>query len=58
MASNGIVLGHVISSRGIKVDQVKIDVVVNLPYPRNVRDFRSFLGHAGFYHSLAYCRKM
>ncbi|KAL0289868.1 UNVERIFIED_CONTAM: Retrovirus-related Pol polyprotein from transposon.6 [Sesamum angustifolium] len=45
----GIVLGHVISSRGIEVDNAKIDLIVNLPYPTSVREIRSFLGHAGFY---------
>ncbi|KAK4394021.1 Retrovirus-related Pol polyprotein from transposon opus [Sesamum angolense] len=45
----GIVLGHVISSRGIEVDKAKVDLIVNLPYPTSVREIRSFLGHAGFY---------
>ncbi|KAK4394448.1 Retrovirus-related Pol polyprotein from transposon opus [Sesamum angolense] len=45
----GIVLGQVISSRGIKVDKAKVDLIVNLPYPTSVREIRSFLGHAGFY---------
>lgn len=33
MTNQGIVLGHVISARGIKVDKAKIDVIANLPYP-------------------------
>ncbi|KAK4382383.1 Retrovirus-related Pol polyprotein from transposon opus [Sesamum angolense] len=45
----GIVLGHVISSRAIEVDKAKVDLIVNLPYPTSVREIRSFLGHAGFY---------
>ncbi|CAH9100957.1 unnamed protein product [Cuscuta epithymum] len=49
MVEHGIVLGHVISSKGIEVDKAKIDVIQTLPYPTNVRDIRSFLGHAGFY---------
>lgn len=49
MADKEIVLGHVISERGIEVDKAKIDVIANLPYPTNVREVRSFLGHAGFY---------
>jgi hypothetical protein len=28
-----IVLGHVVSSRGLEVDNVKIDVISSLPYP-------------------------
>ncbi|KAL0393210.1 UNVERIFIED_CONTAM: Retrovirus-related Pol polyprotein from transposon.6 [Sesamum radiatum] len=49
MVDQGIVLGHVISSRGIEVDKAKVDLIVNLPYPTSVREIRSFLGHAGFY---------
>ncbi|XP_021765436.1 uncharacterized protein LOC110729952 [Chenopodium quinoa] len=49
MVEEGIVLGHVISSRGIEVDRAKIEVIERLPPPTNVRGIRSFLGHAGFY---------
>ena len=49
MVEQGIVLGHIISSRGIEVDPAKIDVISQLPYPSCVREVRSFLGHAGFY---------
>ncbi|XP_031112037.1 uncharacterized protein LOC116016008 [Ipomoea triloba] len=49
MVSQGIVLGHVISAKGIEVDKAKVDLIVNLPYPTKVREVRSFLGHAGFY---------
>jgi hypothetical protein len=49
MVEHGIVLGHIISSKGVKVDKSKIDVISSLPYPTCVREVRSFLGHAGFY---------
>ncbi|KAL9241866.1 hypothetical protein vseg_015926 [Gypsophila vaccaria] len=49
MVEQGIVLGHVVSSRGIEVDKAKVDTIKSLPYPTNVREVRSFLGHAGFY---------
>ncbi|XP_071939268.1 uncharacterized protein [Coffea arabica] len=49
MVEHGIVLGHVVSSRGIEVDKAKIDVISALPYPVTVREVRSFLEHAGFY---------
>ena len=49
MVRSGIVLGHVISERGIEVDKAKIEVMRSLPPPRTVKDIRSFLGHAGFY---------
>jgi hypothetical protein len=45
----GIVLGHVVSSKGIEVDKPKVDLILNLPTPKIVRDVRSILGHAGFY---------
>uniref|UniRef100_A0A2N9IQP0 Reverse transcriptase RNase H-like domain-containing protein n=1 Tax=Fagus sylvatica TaxID=28930 RepID=A0A2N9IQP0_FAGSY len=47
---NGVMtLGHVVSSKGIEVDKAKVDLILNLPTPKTVRDVRSFLGHAGFY---------
>ncbi|XP_021733268.1 uncharacterized protein LOC110700074 isoform X1 [Chenopodium quinoa] len=49
MVQQGIVLGHIVSSEGIKVDKAKIDLISSLPYPTSVREVRSFLGHAGFY---------
>ncbi|KAM1052812.1 hypothetical protein ACFX2C_000376 [Malus domestica] len=45
----GIVLGHIISEKGIEVDKSKIDLVRHLPSPTSVREVLSFLGHAGFY---------
>jgi len=49
MVTEGIVLGHKISAKGIEVDQAKIEVIEKLPPPINVKGVRSFLGHAGFY---------
>jgi len=49
MVSSGIVLGHIVSERGIEVDQSKIELISKLPPPKTVKDIRSFLGHAGFY---------
>lgn len=45
----GIVLGHVISDKGIEVDKAKIEIIENLQPPKIVQEIRSFLGHAGFY---------
>ena len=50
MVNEGIVLGHVVSNRGIEVDQSKIEVIEKLPTPNNLKALRYFLGHAGFYH--------
>ncbi|RDX96924.1 Retrovirus-related Pol polyprotein from transposon 17.6, partial [Mucuna pruriens] len=49
MVTEGIVLGHLVSNRGIKVDKAKIDVITSLPNPASVWEVRSFLGHAGFH---------
>nr|KYP32254.1 Retrovirus-related Pol polyprotein from transposon 17.6 [Cajanus cajan] len=48
MVEQAIVLGHIISSRGIEVDPAKISVIAQLPYPSCMREEQSFLGHAGF----------
>jgi hypothetical protein len=49
MVREGILLGHLVSERGIEVDWVKIELIEQLPPPTNVKGVRSFLGHAGFY---------
>jgi len=49
MLTEGIVLGHHISSSGIKVDLAKIQVIVNLMPRTTQKEVRSFLGYAGYY---------
>ncbi|RDX69576.1 Retrovirus-related Pol polyprotein from transposon 17.6, partial [Mucuna pruriens] len=49
MVAEGIVLNHLVSSRGIEVDKAKIDIITSLLNPSSVRVVRSFLGHVGFY---------
>ena len=49
MVQHGIVLGHEISRKGIKVDKAKVEIIAKLLIPRCVKDIRSFFGHAGFY---------
>jgi hypothetical protein len=49
MVKQGIVLGHVISERGIEVDKAKVETVEQLPPPTDVKSLRSFLGHVGLY---------
>jgi hypothetical protein len=49
MVKQGIVLGHMISERGIEVDKAKVETVEKLPPPKDIKSLRSFLGHAGFY---------
>ncbi|RDY10005.1 Retrovirus-related Pol polyprotein from transposon 17.6, partial [Mucuna pruriens] len=49
IVTEGIVLRHLVSNRGIEVDKSKIDIITSLPNPTSVREVRLFLGHAGFY---------
>ncbi|RVW89458.1 Retrovirus-related Pol polyprotein from transposon 17.6 [Vitis vinifera] len=49
MVQQGIVLGHIISKKGIEVDKAKVELIVKLPPPTNVKGIRQFLGHVGFY---------
>jgi hypothetical protein len=48
MVQEGIVLGHIVSKRGIEVDRAKVELIENMPPPTSVKQIRSFLGHAGF----------
>ncbi|WVZ98079.1 hypothetical protein U9M48_043558 [Paspalum notatum var. saurae] len=49
MVRRGLVLGHIISEKGIEVDKAKIEMVEKLSPPTDVKSLRSFLGHTGFY---------
>ncbi|XP_013624264.1 PREDICTED: uncharacterized protein LOC106330322 [Brassica oleracea var. oleracea] len=42
-------LGHVVSDKGVSVDQEKIKAIADWPRPRNATEIRSFLGLAGYY---------
>ena len=49
MVKEGIVLGHVISKKGIEVDKAKINLNTNLPPLKSVKKIHLFLGHTDFY---------
>jgi hypothetical protein len=49
MMQERIVLGHIVSKRGIEVDRAKVELIKNLSSPTSMKQIRSFLGHAGFY---------
>ncbi|RDX77799.1 Retrovirus-related Pol polyprotein, partial [Mucuna pruriens] len=49
MVIEGIVLGHLVSNRGIEVDKAKVNIITSIPNPAFVWEIRSFLGHAGSY---------
>ena len=50
MVTHGVVLGHIVSAKGIEVDRSKIELISNLPTSKCMKNVCSFLGHAGFYH--------
>ena len=50
MVREGIVLGHLVSSKGLEVDKAKVEVIQDLALPKSIRELRSFLGHVDFYH--------
>jgi hypothetical protein len=37
MVQEGIVLGHIVSKRGIEVDRAKVELIENLPPPTSVK---------------------
>ena len=49
MVREGVVLGHIISSKGLEVDKAKIEVIQNLPLLATIQDLQSFLGHVILY---------
>ena len=49
MVNQGIVLGHIISKKGIEVDKEKIEMISKMPSPTDVKTVRQFLRHVGFY---------
>lgn len=49
MVTKGIVLGHLVSNRGIEVDKANTELTEKLHPPTIVKDVTSFLGETGFY---------
>ena len=49
MCKVGVVLGHLISNKGIQVDLAKIEIILSLPVPKTQREVGGFLGHVGYY---------
>ncbi|CAM8917753.1 unnamed protein product [Rhodiola kirilowii] len=47
MIQDGIVLGHLVSNRGIEVDKAKIEVIEKLPPLETLRKFKASLGMSG-----------
>jgi len=49
MVQEEVVLGHIVSNKGIEVDKVKVEVIKKLPPPTSIKGVRSFLGPIKFY---------
>ena len=52
MVKEGIVLGHQISEKGIKVDRAKVQLIEMLYPPISIKGLRSSLSHGRFYRRL------
>ena len=50
MVIEGIVLRHLVSSKGLEVDKAKVEVIKDLALPKLIPELRSFIGHVGLYH--------
>ena len=47
-------LGYLLSPQGLTMDPAKIQVILDWPEPRRVKDIQSFLGFANFYRRFIY----
>ena len=41
-------LGHIISKDGIRIDPERIQAILQIPYPRNIKELQAFLGKINF----------
>ena len=44
----GKLLGHIISEEGIKIDPKRIDGILQINHPRNIKELQSFIGKINF----------
>ena len=44
----GKLLGHIISKEGIRIDPDRVQVIMQVPYPRNIKELQAFLGKINF----------
>ena len=47
--TSGVLLGDVVSNKGLEVDLDKVKTILTLVTPKSVRDIRGFLGCIGYY---------
>ena len=49
MVREVLVLGHLVSRKGLEMDKAKVEVIQDLALPKSIRELRSFLEQVGFY---------
>ena len=49
MVSQGVVLGHIVSRRGIATDEDKVKVILILEPPQSIKEVQTFVGHMNYY---------
>ncbi|WVZ84983.1 hypothetical protein U9M48_031948 [Paspalum notatum var. saurae] len=49
LAKGSVLLGHILSAKGVAVDPSKVEDVLNWKQPQTVTEIRSFLGLVGYY---------
>ena len=47
--ARGVVFGHIVSNKAIKVNKAKVKVIEKLPPPTSLKGMRSFLEYVSFY---------
>ena len=58
MVRQGRILGHIVSKNGISINLDKINIIVDLPRPTNVKEVQAFMGHCGYYCRFIYMYAM
>ena len=44
----GKLLGHIISKDGIRIDPARIEAILQIKHPRNIKELQAFLGKINF----------
>ena len=44
----GKLLGHIVSSKGVRIDPSRVEAIQSLPIPRSRKEVQSFLGKINF----------
>ena len=50
MTWQGKMRGNIVSKNGITTNTNKIDVILNLPRPKAIKELQAFMEHYGYYH--------